>query len=380
MRKGGVIRPRLFGAASSEGEDEKLTKYHAELAGERRRRLGTAGAVLLVLAALLWALSAAWVRDGEEGWAAAPAGGAGGVMRGGAAQGLDDEDGEFEQVAARSGAASPEADDEGEGDGEGDEGDESAATTAGGRKQQQLLLKQGAARLRPQQQRMRDDEDDEGGEGEGEDGAEEDDEAVSAGGDEEADAADPAQHRSGGVAAQLAALHAEQSSGGALKFHKEEKSKFPADKPRMTIESYFLNLAKKSVNISPRGSYKYVLVQAKDLHGDGAFVVQGCSSKNLACKHWEAARLARSSLTSHGIDSQVVGGGRITRHHLRKSTKAGLISVFGYSRSFPKCPDCNKRACEFIAAAYPDYVVRWSNQGYLEFDEYSITDFQKCSS
>jgi hypothetical protein len=373
MRKGGVIRPRLFGAASSEGEDEKLSKYHAELAGERRRRFGTAGAVLLVLAALLWALSAAWVRDGEEGWAAAPAGGAGGIMRGGAAQGLDDEDGEFEQVAARSGAASaPEADDDGEGEGEGDEGDEgaAAAAAAGGRKH----------RLRPQQHRMRDDENDEGGEGEGEAGVEEDDEAVSSGGDEEADAADPAQHRSGGVAAQLAALHAEQSSGGALKFHKEEKSKFPADKPRMTIESYFLNLAKKSVNISPRGSYKYVLLQAKDLHGDGAFVVQGCSSKNPACKHWEAARPARSSLASHGIDSQVVGGGRITRHHLRKSTKAGLISVFGYSRSFPKCTDCNKRACEFIAAAYPDYVVRWSNQGYLEFDEYSITDFQKCSS
>jgi hypothetical protein len=375
MRKGGVIRPRLFGAASGEGEDEKLTKYHAELAGERRRRLGLAGAALLVLAALLWGLSAAWTREGGEDWAAAPAGGAGGIMRGGAAQGLDEEDGEFEQVAARGGSASaPEADDEGEG--EGDEGDEVVAA-AGGRKQ-------AGARLRPQQQqqqqRVRDDEDeDEGGEGDGESeaGAEENDEASSSGGDEEGEAAP---HRSAGVSAQLAALHAEQSSGGALKFHKEEKSKFPADKPRMTIESYFLNLAKKSVNISPRGSFKYVLLQAKDLHDDGAFIVQGCPSKNLACKHWEAARPARSSLASHGIDSQVVGGGRITRHHLRKSAKAGLISVFGYSRSFPKCADCNKRACEFVAAAYPDYVVRWSNQGYLEFDEYSITDFQKCSS
>mmetsp|Transcript_12763 Transcript_12763/g.20647 ORF Transcript_12763/g.20647 Transcript_12763/m.20647 type:complete len:322 (-) Transcript_12763:545-1510(-) len=147
----------------------------------------------------------------------------------------------------------------------------------------------------------------------------------------------------------------------------------------MSIDSYFLNLGKKVVNISPYGSYKYVLVHARDKQGGGAYIVQGCSPKIKTCKHPDAARVVKTSLTSHGIEAKVLGGGRITRHHLRKSKKSGLISIFGYSRTYGRCEDCNKKACDFIAASNPNYVVRWSNHGYLESDESGIRDFVKCS-
>jgi hypothetical protein len=149
--------------------------------------------------------------------------------------------------------------------------------------------------------------------------------------------------------------------------------------PKLPIEAYFVQLDRKSVNISPSGSFKFVLLHAKDSNGDGAYIVQGCSYKSKGCKHPDAARYVTKHLEAHGIEPRVLGGGRITRHHLRKSKKAGLISIFGYSRMFGRCEDCNKKACVFIAQAYPDYVVRWSNQGYSEGDEYSIKDWEKCS-
>ena len=75
-----------------------------------------------------------------------------------------------------------------------------------------------------------------------------------------------------------------------------------------------------------------------------------------------------------------MGGGRITWHGLRKSKrKLGVISIFGYSKTYGACEDCNKNACDIIYKQYPDYVVKYSNQGYTEKDEYKIRDFIKCS-
>jgi len=150
---------------------------------------------------------------------------------------------------------------------------------------------------------------------------------------------------------------------------------------KFSIESYFVNLNKKVVNISPSGSFKFVLIHAKDKNGDGAYIVQGCPHRSKTCKHPDAARISRNSLNKYGIEATVLGGGRITRHKLTKSTKKGLISIFGYSRTYGRCEDCNRKVCDFVAAAYPGHVVRYSNEGYLESDESKIrSTFVKCST
>ncbi len=148
---------------------------------------------------------------------------------------------------------------------------------------------------------------------------------------------------------------------------------------QLSIDSYFLKLGKKSVSISPRGSFKFVLIHATDFQGDGAYLVQGCPYTKKGCKHPDAARVARHDLTKHKLESRVLGGGRITRHKMRNSQRKGLISVFGFSRTYGRCGDCNKKTCAFIAAAYPGYLVRYSNEGYNESDEKDIKDWVKCS-
>ncbi len=178
--------------------------------------------------------------------------------------------------------------------------------------------------------------------------------------------------RSRGGSSTLRHGHASATTAGVV-------GESPLNLPQMTIESYFTMLDRKTVNISPSGSFKFVLLHAVDNNGDGTYVVQGCSYKSKGCKHPDAARYVSKHLEAHGIKTRVLSGGRITRHRLRKSKKAGLISIFGYSRLYGKCEDCNKKACTFIASAYPDYVVRWSNQGYSEADESAIKDWEKCS-
>lgn len=180
---------------------------------------------------------------------------------------------------------------------------------------------------------------------------------------------------------QRSAEIAEEEAARVALAHEQVPTFTGPDDKRLTIDAYFANLNKKTVNISPSGSFKFVLVHAKDKNGDGAYVVQGCPHKSKTCKHPDAARTVRHSLARYGLQGTVLGGGRITRHHLKHSEKAGLISIFGYSRTYGRCEDCNRKVCDFVAAAYPDYVVRYSNQGYLESDESRIkSSFIKCSA
>mmetsp|Transcript_11285 Transcript_11285/g.12798 ORF Transcript_11285/g.12798 Transcript_11285/m.12798 type:complete len:332 (+) Transcript_11285:186-1181(+) len=174
-----------------------------------------------------------------------------------------------------------------------------------------------------------------------------------------------------------------EDSATAISLNTRKRLRIPPPKIRLTLDSYLHNAGKKAVTIEPTGSYKYVLVQATDYNGETTLMVQGCPvDLGTKCKHPVAAKLIEASLKQYGLAMQVVGGGRITRHGLKKAKrKDGLISIFGYSKSFGRCDDCNERACALIAAAYPDYVVRWSNQGYTEKDEYRYkNDFTKCST
>ncbi len=147
----------------------------------------------------------------------------------------------------------------------------------------------------------------------------------------------------------------------------------------LSIRSWFENFGKRPVNIDKDGSYKYVLILIEDPKGKTALMVQGCPHKyGLKCKHPDAYKIAQNSLSKRGYKSRVLGGGRITRHGSKKASVSGYIAVFGTSKSFGACDDCNEKACKLIKAAMPTYFVHWSNQGYKESDERGIKDWVKC--
>lgn len=144
-----------------------------------------------------------------------------------------------------------------------------------------------------------------------------------------------------------------------------------------TIESYFVNFGGRVVDIDKEGSYKYVLVRMEDLFGNKALLVRGCPHKEgTHCKHADAFARAKAELELRGFKATVLGGGRITRHPSRhqKGQKEGYISIFGYSKTFGTCEDCNKQACSLIKASYPNYGIKWANEGYLESEERKISD------
>ena len=143
------------------------------------------------------------------------------------------------------------------------------------------------------------------------------------------------------------------------------------------MESYFVNFGGKVVDIDREGSYKYVLIRMEDLFGNQALLVRGCPHREGShCKHNDAYSRTKADLELRGFRAIVLGGGRITRHPSRhqKGQKEGYISVFGYSKTFGACEECNKLACALIKSALPDHGVKWANEGYLESDERKIRD------
>ena len=58
------------------------------------------------------------------------------------------------------------------------------------------------------------------------------------------------------------------------------------------------------------------------------------------------------------LNGRVIGGGRITCDHERKT-----VSVFGYSRTFGRAPGCNKRTAGLIST-HLQYEVSWTEDGY----------------
>jgi hypothetical protein len=144
-----------------------------------------------------------------------------------------------------------------------------------------------------------------------------------------------------------------------------------------TIESYFVNFGGRVVEIDREGSYKYVLVRIEDIFGSQALLVRGCPHKEgTHCKHADAFARAKAELELRGFKATSLGGGRITRHPSRrqKGQKEGYISIFGYSKTFGACEECNKIACALIKASFIDHGVKWANEGYLESDERKVRD------
>jgi len=144
-----------------------------------------------------------------------------------------------------------------------------------------------------------------------------------------------------------------------------------------SIESYFTNFGGRVVEIDKEGSYKYVLIRMEDVFGKRALIVRACPHKEgTHCKHGDAYARGKAELDMRGYKSTVLGGGRITRHPSRhqRGQKEGYVSIFGYSKTFGACDDCNKLACSLIKAALPDHGVKWANEGYLESDERKVRD------
>ena len=55
----------------------------------------------------------------------------------------------------------------------------------------------------------------------------------------------------------------------------------------------------------------------------------------------------------------VVGGGRIER-----DDEAKTMSVYGYSKTFGRCPGCNERTAIILREAFPEYETTWRDDGY----------------
>lgn len=64
-----------------------------------------------------------------------------------------------------------------------------------------------------------------------------------------------------------------------------------------------------------------------------------------------------SSLDALGLDTECLGGGRINHQPAEKK-----ILVYGYSQGFGKAD--HKITKELLDKAYPNYDVKWSDEGY----------------
>lgn len=104
------------------------------------------------------------------------------------------------------------------------------------------------------------------------------------------------------------------------------------------------------------GLWKYVLLEVTDADGASRRVARNFA--NLAY-HAEMARKAMGGELAAFSNVTVLGGGRI-----RFSVAKKRIEIYGYSKSYGRCRRCNQQAASRAEAAYPNYSVTWSNEGY----------------
>ena len=117
------------------------------------------------------------------------------------------------------------------------------------------------------------------------------------------------------------------------------------------------------------GRWKYVLAQVRvEGRDDEAVLVvralRGTTwhADNFARLREELRASARATTTT-GKESAfvafVVGGGRIER-----DDEAKTMSVYGYSKTFGRCPGCNERTAIILREAFPEYETTWRDDGY----------------
>ncbi|KAH0481272.1 MAG: hypothetical protein KVP17_004256 [Porospora cf. gigantea B] len=105
----------------------------------------------------------------------------------------------------------------------------------------------------------------------------------------------------------------------------------------------------KSVQIDHDSTFKYILLRS----ADGTFFVRGVEGLEFHDEIFERVQQTEEDLK----DAQAVGGGRICH-----DSGALQISIYGYSVAFGLAD--HSITAELIEAAYPEYLVTWSNEGY----------------
>ena len=100
------------------------------------------------------------------------------------------------------------------------------------------------------------------------------------------------------------------------------------------------------------GKWKYVLI---DLSQEGEYM--GTIVRSYAGLDFHAEMYERAMVELSGMEGRVRGGGRVIRSE-------NAIEIYGYSKTFGRCANCNKEASKMIQKEYPNANVKWSNEGY----------------
>eukprot|EP00472_Partenskyella_glossopodia_P010287 CAMPEP_0197515796 /NCGR_PEP_ID=MMETSP1318-20131121/810_1 /TAXON_ID=552666 /ORGANISM="Partenskyella glossopodia, Strain RCC365" /LENGTH=194 /DNA_ID=CAMNT_0043064259 /DNA_START=1017 /DNA_END=1601 /DNA_ORIENTATION=+ len=112
------------------------------------------------------------------------------------------------------------------------------------------------------------------------------------------------------------------------------------------------------VHIEP-GVWKFVMI---DISTPGSNLSSKKIVRSFANLHYHAEMYSRAfehELKALNANIRVIGGGRID---FRPEEK--FISVYGYSKTFGRAPGCNEATAKLIQERFPDFQVKWSDDGY----------------
>mmetsp|Transcript_48171 Transcript_48171/g.113684 ORF Transcript_48171/g.113684 Transcript_48171/m.113684 type:complete len:229 (+) Transcript_48171:160-846(+) len=137
----------------------------------------------------------------------------------------------------------------------------------------------------------------------------------------------------------------EQKDAAALKQKMAEEA---AAKPQGSLDDF------PACVISPKGTFKYVLIEATDTEGTKKYLVRGDVQYDY---HVYAARPTVEALRDQGFGAHVLGGGR-----LKHSPGSKRLDIYGRSHSFGR--EDKSITAQVCQSEYPDYTITTSNEGY----------------
>jgi len=108
------------------------------------------------------------------------------------------------------------------------------------------------------------------------------------------------------------------------------------------------------VDIDEDGRFKYVLIKCH-LEDQEKYIVRGYKWAGF---HADVYDDVMERLDGLGIETECMGGGRITHEPEKKQ-----IKVFGYSQGFGLAD--HSKSSDILKKHFPDYTdITWSNEGY----------------
>ena len=107
--------------------------------------------------------------------------------------------------------------------------------------------------------------------------------------------------------------------------------------------------------IDKNGEYKYVQIKLT-CQGESKIILRGFNGLEYHKDNYDKF-LEDEDSKLKGIDTEVLGGGRININQKEKS-----VFVYGYSIGYGICD--HSVSCKIISQVYSDFKVTWSNDGY----------------